>query len=55
MNQPAIRDLAVTLLPGFAALAMIWRAPATVGDAVSKTDSQGITTEAGGRTGVRAR
>jgi len=61
MNQPAIRDLAVTRLSGFAALADRWQAPAKVGrlprveDMVSAVDSQRITTDAGGWAGVLAR
>ena len=61
MNQPAIRDLAITRLFGFAALADRWHAPATVGrlprveGVISTVDSQRITTNAGGWAGVLAR
>jgi hypothetical protein len=61
MNQPAIRDLAVTRLSGFAALANSWHAPAKVGrlprveDVVFTVDSQRITPDAGGWAGVIAR
>jgi hypothetical protein len=61
MNQPAIRDLAVTRLSGFAALANSWPAPAKVGrlprveGVISIVDSQRITTDAGGWAGVLAR
>jgi hypothetical protein len=61
MNQPAIRDLAVTRLSGFAALADRWHAPAMVGrlprveDVISNVDSQRITTHAGGWAGILAR
>jgi hypothetical protein len=61
MNQPAIRDLAVTRLSGFAALASDWRSPARVGqlprveDVIYSVDSQRITTDAGGWAGVLAR
>jgi hypothetical protein len=61
MNQPAIRDLAVTRLSGFAALADSWLAPATVGRlprvgaVITTVDSQRITPDAGGWAGVIAR
>jgi hypothetical protein len=61
MSQPAIRDLAVTRLSGFAALADRWHAPVKVGrlprveDVISTVDSQRTTTDAGGWAGVFAR
>jgi hypothetical protein len=61
MNQPAIRDLTVTRLSGFAALATDWRSPAKVGqlrrfeDVAYAVDSQRITSDAGGWRGVFAR
>jgi hypothetical protein len=61
MNQPAIRDLSVTRLPGSAALAEVWHASAKVGrlpqvEVMNFTvDSQRFTTDAGGWAGVFAR
>ncbi|HEV8449718.1 MAG TPA: hypothetical protein VGQ44_23045 [Gemmatimonadaceae bacterium] len=61
MNQPAIRDVAVTRPSGFAALASDWRSPANTGrlprveDVAYTVDSQRITSHAGGWTGVLAR
>jgi hypothetical protein len=61
MNQPAIRDFAVTRPSGFAALADRWHAPVKVGrlprveGVISTVDSQRITTDAGGWAGALAR
>ncbi|HEY2164340.1 MAG TPA: hypothetical protein VGH04_10130 [Gemmatimonadaceae bacterium] len=60
MNQPAIRDLAVTRLPGSAALAEIWHATAKVGRlprvevVILTVDSQRFKTDPGGWAGVLA-